>query len=82
MRIYRNDIWRRLGGALDGIGLSAFGIYSLTMVAQAPDATLADRAWWWGITLNIAGVAAFLLSWLAPDLSGIWCRSPRFRPKK
>ncbi len=82
MRIYRDDIWRRSGGALVGIGLCAFGIYSLTMVPQAPDATLADRAMWWGITLNIAGVASLLLSWLAPDLSGVWCRSPRFPPRK
>jgi hypothetical protein len=52
------------------------------MVAEAPDAVLADRAMWWGITLNIAGVISFLLSWLASDLSGIWCRSPRFPPKK
>ncbi|MDP6691307.1 MAG: hypothetical protein QF384_17575 [Alphaproteobacteria bacterium] len=82
MRIQRNDIWRRCGGALVGIGLSAFGLYSLTMVPQAPNADLADRALWWGITLNIAGIAAFLVSWLAPDLSGIWCRSPRFPAKK
>ena len=54
---------------------------SLTMVAEAPDAVLADRAMWLGITMNIAGVISFLLSWLAPDLSGIWCRSPRFPSK-
>ena len=82
MQIYRDDIWRRMGGALVGVGLCTFGIYSLTMVPHAPDAVLADRAMWWGITLNVAGIAAFLLSWLAPDLSGIWCRSPRFPPKK
>ncbi len=82
MRFYFNDIGRRSGGALTGLGLCAFGIYSLTMVAEAPDAVLADRAMWLGITMNIAGVISFLLSWLAPDLSGIWCRSPRFPPKK
>lgn len=44
MRIYFNDNGRRSGGALTGLGLCAFGIYNLTMVAEAPDAVLADRA--------------------------------------
>ena len=82
MRIYRNDLWRRTGGGLFGVGLCAFGIFSLVQIPDAPDAMLADRALWMGITMNIAGVAAILASWLVPDLSGIWCRSPRFQPKK
>lgn len=64
------------------MGLCAFGIFSLVQIPDAPDAMLADRALWMGITMNIAGVAAILASWLVPDLSGIWCRSPRFQPKK
>ena len=82
MRIYRNDLWRRTGGALFGLGLCAFGIFSLLQISHAPNAMLADRALWLGITMNIAGAAAILTSWLAPDLSGIWCRSPRFPPRK
>jgi hypothetical protein len=34
------------------------------------------------VTMNLAGVGAILTPWLAPDLSGIWCRSPRFQLKK
>ncbi|MDA1101932.1 MAG: hypothetical protein O2967_23500 [Proteobacteria bacterium] len=82
MQIYRNDLWRRSGGGLFGLGMCAFGIFSLMQIADAPNAVLADRALWIGITMNLAGVAALLTSWLAPDLSGIWCRSPRFQTKK
>jgi len=37
---------------------------------------------WLGITMLLAGVISFGMSWLAPDLSGVWCRPPRFQPKK
>ncbi|MBL6951765.1 MAG: hypothetical protein ISR50_03980 [Alphaproteobacteria bacterium] len=82
MRIYHDDLWRRTGGGLFGLGLCAVGVFSLLQIPNAPDAMLADRALWLGITMIIAGIAAILASWLAPDLSGIWCRSPRFPPKK
>ena len=36
MRTYFNDNGRRSDGALIGLGLCAFGIYNLTMVAEAP----------------------------------------------
>ncbi len=82
MRIYHYDLWRRTGGALFGLGLCAFGIFSLLQMPEAPNAALADRSLWMSVTMNLAGVGAILTSWLAPDLSGSWCRSPRFPLKK
>ncbi|MBT3332735.1 MAG: hypothetical protein HOK21_05435 [Rhodospirillaceae bacterium] len=82
MRIYFDDLARRTGGALYGLGLTAVGVYSLSMVGEAPDAVLEDRTMWLGITMLIAGVVSFAMSWLTPDLSGVWCRAPRFLPKK
>ena len=57
------------------------GYFAISESLAAPSPELAERALWYGITLVIAGVAAFAMSWLAPDLSGIWCNSPRFLPR-
>ncbi|MDP6344478.1 MAG: hypothetical protein QF578_12985 [Alphaproteobacteria bacterium] len=78
MRLYRDDLWRRGGGTLLGLGLGGFGAFVLGSGGAAPDAALADRVEGYGLTLVLAGVAAVLTSWLARDLSGIWCRSPRY----
>lgn len=78
LRIYRNDLKRRIPGGLTGIGLAAFGYFAVNESLTAPNPELAERALWYGITLLIAGVLSFAMSWLAPDLSGIWCNSPRF----
>jgi hypothetical protein len=81
LRIYRDDLKRRIPGALTGVGLSLFGYFAISESLAAPNPELAERALWYGITLMIAGVASFAMSWLAPDLSGIWCNSPRFLPR-
>ena len=44
MRIYRDDLWRRTSGALLGLGLCAFGIFSLLQMPEAPNTVLADRS--------------------------------------
>ena len=44
MRIYRNNLWRRTGGALFGLGLCTFGIFSLLQMPEAPNTVLADRS--------------------------------------
>ena len=36
-----------------------------------------ERAWWFGVTALVGGVWAIGVSWLDPDLSGVWCRPPR-----
>ena len=82
MRIYFDDLGRRTGGALCGLGLTAAGAYSLSMIAEAPDAVLADRTMCLGITMLLAGVISFGMSWLAPDLSGVWCRPPPLSTKE
>ena len=78
LQIYRDDLKRRIPGGLTGIGLGLFGYFAITESLAAPSPELAERALWYGITLMIAGVIAFAMSWLAPDLSGIWCNSPRY----
>jgi hypothetical protein len=59
-----------------GIGFLAVGATSLVMSPSAPDAYLADRALWMGITFLVGGVAAIAVSWLVADLSNIWCKPP------
>ena len=44
MRICHYDLWRRTGGALFGLGLCAFGIFSLLQMPEAPNTVLADRS--------------------------------------
>lgn len=67
----------RLFGTVIGGGMLAFGAVALDFAGNAPNAEMADRAQWYGITLCAAGVLAVALTWLAPDLTNIWCRPPR-----
>lgn len=71
--IYTSRLWLRIGATLLGVGYGAVGSFALAMSRQAPNADLADRAYWMGITFLIAAVAAIGVSWLVKDLSNIWC---------
>lgn len=62
---------------LMGAAMFGFGLFSFAVRNQAPDAALADRALWLGLTFMFAGVCAVAVSWLVSDLSNIWCRPPR-----
>jgi hypothetical protein len=80
VRVHRTGLGTRVAGTLLGISFLAFGATALAMSRNAPDAYLADRAVWMGVTFMIAGVAAIAVSWLVADLSNIWCRQvPRSR---
>jgi hypothetical protein len=57
-------------------GFLAVGAYA---ILGANDA-VRERAWWFGLTAIIGGLWALAVSWLDPDLSGVWCRPPR-RPR-
>ncbi len=77
MKIHRTDLGTRLIATLLGIAVFIFGGFAYSVQGQAPDAYLADRAHWFGITFMLAGFAAVTVSWLVADLSNIWCRPPR-----
>ena len=77
VRIYTTGLGTRVAATLLGIGFLAVGATSLAMSPSAPDAYLAGRALWMGITFLVAGVAAIAVSWLVADLSNIWCKPPR-----
>lgn len=72
-----NSLVSRLIGTGIGGGMLAFGVAALRFVDEAPDAVMADRAFWYGATLVAAGALAVALTWLAPDLTNIWCRPPK-----
>ncbi len=72
-----NSLVSRIFGTVIGVGMAAFGVVALNFTPDAPDPALADRAFWYGITLIAAGTLAVALTWLAPDLTNIWCRPPK-----
>jgi len=77
LKIQRSRLGTRILATVFGIGVFAFGAFSYTVRGAAPDAYLADRALWMGLTFMFAGVCAITVSWLVADLSNIWCRPPR-----
>lgn len=73
MKIQTSRLWLRLGATLTGACYGAIGAFSIYMSGQAPNAELAGRAFWMGVTFVIACVLAISVSWLVRDLSNIWC---------
>ena len=80
MRIHRNQPAARALGTLTGAGFLAIGAYAMFGADDSVSALARDRAWWFGVCAMVAGVWAVAVSWLDPDLSGVWCRPPR-RPR-
>jgi len=77
VRIHRNQLPTRVLGTLAGAGFLALGAYAMLGAGDAVPAFVRERAWWFGASSCIAGVWAIAVSWLDPDLSGVWCRPPR-----
>lgn len=77
MKIHTTGLGTRVAATLLGMGFLAVGATSLAMIPSAPNAYLADRALWMGLTFLVAGVAAIAVSWLVADLSNVWCKQPR-----
>ena len=82
MKIHTDNLIIRIGATLLGVGYAVVGAFSLHMSGAAPDANLADRSFWMGVTFLIAAVLALPISWLVADLSNIWCIPPRKSPLK
>ena len=72
-KIQTSKLWLRLGATLTGVCYGAIGAFSIHMSQQAPNAELAGRAFWMGVTFLIAAFLAIAVSWLVQDLSNIWC---------
>ena len=77
MRLYTNQFAIRCLGTLAGIGFVAIGAYAMLGGDDTVSAHALARAWWFGVTALIGGIWAIGVSWLVPDLSGVWCRQPR-----
>ena len=73
MNIQTSNLALRMGATLMGTCYGIIGAFSIHMSHQAPDADLAGRAFWMGVTFLIASVLAISVSWLVQDLSNIWC---------
>lgn len=73
MKIQTSRLWLRLGATLTGICYGIIGAFSIYMSGEAPNADLAGRAFWMGVTFLIASILAISVSWLVQDLSNIWC---------
>ena len=77
MRIHRNQLPTRILGTMAGAAFLAIGAYAMFGADDAVPAFVKERAWWFGVTATIGGIWAIAVSWLDPDLSGVWCRPPR-----
>lgn len=80
MRLHTNQLSIRILGTLTGLGFLAVGAYAVFGANDSVGAALQERAFWFGFTALIGGVWAIAVSWLDPDLTGVWCRPPR-RPR-
>lgn len=80
MRLYANGLSIRVLGTLVGGGFLAVGAYAVFGADETVSAHLRERAFWFGVCALVGGVWAIGVSWLDPDLSGVWCRPPR-RPR-
>lgn len=77
MTLHTSGLGTRVAATLLGLGFAAAGVACLVFSGAAPDAYIADRTRWMGLTFLLAGVAAVAVSWLVADLSNIWCKPPR-----
>ena len=82
MRIHVDKLGIRMGGTLLGAGYLALGVYALVGGDGSLDAVTRERALGFGVTFVLAGICAVAVSWLAADLSNIWCRHPRARGQR
>ncbi len=77
MRLSTDRLPTRVAGTAVGAGFCLFGLWSLLGAGDAVSQFARDRAFWFGVTLLVAGAAAFLASWTVRDVDRIWCRPPR-----
>jgi|GEM_PF-653538 len=77
MRLHTTGLGTRIGGSALGAGFLVVGAFAMTASGEAPNAAVADRAFWMGATFAFAGLCALAVSWLVADLSNIWCAPPR-----
>jgi hypothetical protein len=77
MQLHTSNIGTRLSATALGLGFLAIGIFAILASPDAPDAAVADRAFWMGATFTFAGISAVAVSWLVADLGNIWCSPPR-----
>ena len=77
VRIHRNQPLTRILGSLVGAGFLAVGAYAMFGAEDTVPAFVRERAWWFGACATVAGVWAIAVSWLDPDLTGVWCRPAR-----
>lgn len=77
MKLHTDQLNIRIPATILGIFFLCFGVYSLIGGSLHTDPYIADRAFWFGVTLILAGLLAIAISWLVQDLHNIWCVYPR-----
>ena len=78
MRLHTGGLATRILGTLTGAGFLLIGCYAIFGGDDGSvSAAARERALWFGISALVAGGWAIAVSWLDPDLSGVWCRPPR-----
>jgi len=81
LRLHTNDPGMRIVGTLTGVGFLLIGLYAIFGNDDGSvAAALRARTHWFGVAALVAGAWAIAVSWLEPDLSGVWCRRPA-RPR-
>ena len=81
MKIHHDQLPIRVMGTLTGIGFLGIGAYA-ALAGDGLDPYTENRAYGFALAAIVGGLWAISVSWLARDLSGIWCRSPKvWRPR-
>ncbi len=77
MRLYRDQILKRLFGTFVGIGFFSFGTFAVLVRERAASEADAELALGYGTTLIVVGTIAIIASWGVKNLEEVWCRQPR-----
>ncbi len=77
MRLYRDQILKRLFGTFVGIGFFSFGVFAILVRGRAASDADAELALGYGTTLIVVGTIAIIASWGVKNLEEVWCRQPR-----
>ena len=77
MRLYRDQILKRLFGTFVGIGFFSFGLFAILVETESVSEADAELALGYGTTLIVVGTIAIIASWGVKNLEEVWCRQPR-----
>ncbi len=71
MRLYRDQILKRMFGTFVGIGFFSFGVFAILVRERAASEADAELALGYGTTLIVVGMIAIIASWGVKNLEDV-----------